>query len=193
MKGEKFNQAAKIFRIVKINKNFNSLNKWIRERWTIYRAYILFINDTKLIKWGFDIDHFNNSIPKFSKKYMGYTIATMFIQFMFFLRDGNITKIRQILDHLRPLNSTHLDKRHNYRNSVFIRMLEIVIDKEFEYETVRDKCANYLQKLKEVQIPPDLQQEMEIIPLDILWEYVLNILKTNKYYIHYRFYNYSEI
>ncbi|MBR9997805.1 MAG: hypothetical protein KFF73_02485 [Cyclobacteriaceae bacterium] len=193
MKGEKFRQAAKIFRIVKINKNFGNLGKNTKTRWTIYRAYILFINDTKLIKWGFDIDQFKNTIPKYPKKLLGYSIATLFIQFMFFLREGNATKVKQILENLRPLNSTHLDKRHNYRNSVFIRMLEIVIEKDFEYETVREKCINYFQKLKEIQIPPDFQLEMEIIPLDILWEYILNILKTNKFYIHYRFYNYSEI
>jgi hypothetical protein len=193
MKGEKFHQAAKIFRLVKISKNFGSLEKNIKNRWIIYRAYILFINDTKLIKWGFDIEQFKNTVPKYPKKLQGYSIATFFIQFMFFLRDGNVAKTKQILEYLRPLNSTHLDKRHNYRNSVFIRMLEIVIDKDFEYETVMEKCFNYLQKLREVQIPPDLQQEMEIIPLEILWEYILNILKTNKFYIHYRFYNYSEI
>jgi hypothetical protein len=193
MKGEKFHQAAKIFRMVKINKNFNMVDKTIKTRWTIYRAYILFINDTKLIKWGFDIEQFKITVPDYPKKLAGYSIATLFIQFMFFLRDGDVTRTKQILEHLRPLNSTHLDKRHNYRNSVFIRMLEIVVDRDFEYEMVMEKCSNYLQKLKEVQIPPDLQQEMEILPLEVLWEYILNILKTNKYYIHYRFYNLSEI
>lgn len=193
MKGEKFHQATKIFRNVKINKNFGNLDKQIKNRWIIYRTYILFINDTKLIKWGFDIEKFNNTYPKYPKKLVGYSIATLIVQFMFFLREGNVNKVKQIIDQLRPLSSPHLDKRHNYRNSIFIRMLEIVIDKGFEYELVKEKCQNYFLKLKEIQIPPDFQQEMEIIPLDILWEYVLNILKTNKNYIHYRFYHFSEI
>jgi hypothetical protein len=193
MKGEKFHQAAKIFRIVKINKNFGNLDKQIKNRWTIYRTYILFINDTKLIKWGFDIEKFNGTPPKYSKKLAGYSIATLIVQFMFFLREGNVNKVKQIIGQLGPLSSTHLDKRHNYRNSVFIRMLEIVIEKGFEYELIREKCQNYYQKLKEIQIPPDFEQEMEIIPLEILWEYVMNILKTNKNYVHYRFYHFSEL
>ena len=193
MKGEKFHQAAKIFRTVKINKNFNTLVKHDKNRWIIFRAYILFINDIKLIKWGFDIEQFKKTVPKYPKKLIGYTIATLIIQFMYYLREGNVAKIKQILNQLKPLSSTHLDKRHNYRNSVFVRMLEIVIDKEFEYEAIHLKCQNYHQKLKEIQIPPDFKQEMEIIPLEILWEYILNILSTNKYYIHYRFYHFSEI
>lgn len=193
MKGEKFHQAAKIFRNVKINKNFGNLNKQVKSRWTIYRTYILFINDTKLIKWGFDIEKFINTSPKYSKKLVGYSIATLIVQFMFFLREGNVNKVRQIIEDLEPLSSTHLDKRHNYRNSVFIRMLEIVIERDFEYELVKEKSHNYLQKLKEIHIPPDFQQEMEIIPLEILWEYILNILRTNKNYVHYRFYHFPEL
>jgi len=193
MKGEKIHQATKVFRSVRVNKNFNLLDKRIKNRWTIYRAYILFINDTKLIKWGFDIDHFNDTIPKYPKKLMGYQIATLIIQYMFYLREGNVPKVREKLNALKPLSSLHLDKRHNYRNSVFIRMLEIVDEKEFDVELINEKCKNYLNKLTGTQIPPDFQQEMEIIPLEILWEYVMNILKTNKYYVHYRFYNLSEI
>jgi hypothetical protein len=192
MKGEKYRQAAKIFRKIKTNKNFNSLDKPAKNRWTIYRAYILFINDIKLIKWGFDIEAFKKNIPKYPKKMIGYSIATLIIQFMFYLREGNVIKIKQILDHLKPLSSTHLDKRHNYRNSVFIRMLEIVVEKEFDYEIIKLKCQNYHQKLKEIQIPPDFKQEMEIIPLEILWQYILNILSSNKHYVHYRFYHFSE-
>ncbi len=193
MKGEKIHQATKVFRSIRINKNYNLLDKRIKNRWTIYRAYILFINDTKLIKWGFDIDHFKETMPRYTKKLMGYQIATLIIQYMFYLREGNVPKVREKLNALIPLSSLHLDKRHNYRSSVFIRMLEIVDEKEFDVNLIREKCKNYLLKLTKTQIPPDHQQEMEIIPLEILWEYVLNILKTNKYYVHYRFYNLSEI
>jgi hypothetical protein len=193
MKGEKFNQAARIFRNVKINKNFTNLDKLIKSRWTIYRTYILFINDTKLIKWGFDINNFINTSPQYPKKLQGYSIATLIIQFMFFFREGNVNKVRQVLKHLTALSSIHLDKRHNYRNSVFIRMLEIVIEKDFDYEAIKEKSQNYFQKLVDIQIPPDFHQEMEIIPLEILWEYILNILRTNKNYVHYRFYHYPEV
>jgi hypothetical protein len=193
MKGEKFHQAAKVFRAVKINKNYGNLGKPTKDRWTIYRAYILFINDNKLIKWGFDIEKFKRTIPKYPKKMNGYAIATLIIQFMYYLREGNVPKIKEIMKHLKPLSSTHLDKRHNYRNSVFIRMLETVVEKEFDQEAINLKSHNYYQKLKEIQIPPDFRQEMEIIPLEILWEYILNILSTNKNYIHYRFYHFTEI
>lgn len=193
MKAEKFNQATKVFRTVRINKNFNGLSKGDRERWMIYRAYLLFVNDAKLIKWGFDIEEFKKNDPKFPKKLLGYTIATLIIQFLFYLREGNIKEVRNKMEHLTKYSSIHLDKRHNYRNSIFIRMLEIVLEKEFNSELVEEKSVTYYQKLVDSQIPPDLQQELEIIPYEKLWEFMIQILKTNKYYIHYRFYNYSEV
>jgi hypothetical protein len=193
LKGEKVHQATKVFRSVRTNKNYSDLDKNKKERWMIYRAYILFINDTKLVKWGFDLEEFLHSKTRYPKKRMGYTIATLIIQYMFFLRNGDIKMTREILEQLKPLSSVHLDKRHNYRNSIFIRMLELVDEKDFEHEVIHEKGQTYLQKLISTQIPPDFKQELEIIPFERLWEYILNILQTNKNYVHYRFYYLSEI
>jgi hypothetical protein len=71
-------------------------------------------------------------------------------------------------------------------------MLEIIVEKNYDYKSVSEKGSNYLKKLKKTQIPPDWHLELEIIPYDNLWEYIINILKTNKYYLHYRFYNLHE-
>lgn len=193
MKAEKFHQATKEFRKVRTNKNYNQLRKKDQSRWTIYRAYILFVNNTKLVRWGFDLEEFLETVPSYPKKLAGYTISTLIIQLLFYLREGNIARVKNKLELLKPLSSQHLDKRHNYRNSIFIRMLEGVVEKEFDYGRVVEKCRNYYHKLEETPLVPDFKQEMEVIPYEMLWEYTLNILKTNKYYIHYRFYNYSEV
>jgi hypothetical protein len=150
MKGRKISPGGQNFQARENQQElWLILAKISKTRWTIYRAYILFINDTKLIKWGFDIEQFKNTVPKYPKKLSGLLHRHLCSsKFMFFLREGNVDeRSNRSLSISRPLNSTHLDKRHNYRNSVFIRMLEIVIDKDFEYETVREKCINYLQKL----------------------------------------------
>jgi hypothetical protein len=89
--------------------------------------------------------------------------------------------------------SAHLDKRHNYRSSIFIRLLEIVIDKEFDYEQIQEKGETYYKKLVKTPIPSDLTQDTEIVPYEVLWKYILDIIKTNKAYIHFRFYNMSAM
>jgi hypothetical protein len=164
-----------------------------RERWQIFRVYLLFVNDSKLIKWGFDIDKFKEQTPDFPKDYQGYNIATLIIQFLLYFRETDIKTLKIKLDQLSQLSSIHLDKRHNYRNSIFIRMLEIIKEKDYDYKLISEKGTTYLKKLINTQIPPDWSLELEVIPYEKLWEYVLNILKTNKYYLHFRFYNLHEV
>jgi len=192
MKAEKFHQATNVFRSVRINKNYHKLSDIDQQRWTIYRVYLLFVNDSKLVKWGFDLEKYKNDYPDFGKDYQGYTIATLIIQFLLNFRESDIKEMELKLEQLSHFSSVHLDKRHNYRNSIFIRMLEIVVEKNYNYKVIAEKTENYLKKLKNTQIPPDWHQELEIIPYDTLWEYILNILETNKYYVHYRFYNLHE-
>lgn len=193
MKAEKFHQATKVFRTVRVNKNYHKIPELDQERWQIYRVYLLFVNDSKLIKWGFDIEKFKELTPNFDREHQGYTIATLIIQFMLYFREADVKNLRIKLDQLSELSSTHLDKRHNYRNSIFIRMLDIIQEKEFNYESILEKGNTYLKKLYSTQIPPDWLLEMEVIPYEKLWEYIMNILKTNKYYLHYRFYNFHEV
>jgi hypothetical protein len=192
MKAEKFHQATKVFRMIRTNKNYVKISDIDKERWQIYRVYLLFVNDSKLIKWGFDIEKFKSYAPDFDKEYQGFNIATLIIQFLFYFREADIKNFKLKLDQLSKLSSIHLDKRHNYRNSIFIRMLEIVVDKEYNYELILEKGSTYFKKLITSQIPPDWNLELEIIPFEKLWEYILNILKTNKYYLHYRFYHLHE-
>ena len=192
MKAEKFHQATKVFRSVRVNKNFHGMPQLDQERWQIYRVYLLFVNDSKLIKWGFDIEKYKELVPNFDKEHQGYNIATLIIQLLLYFREADLINLKVKLDQLSDLSSAHLDKRHNYRNSIFIRMLEIIKEREYNYEMILEKGNTYLKKLINTQIPPDWLLDMEVIPYEKLWEYVLNILKTNKYYLHYRFYNLHE-
>jgi hypothetical protein len=189
MKGEQYQKAGDIYRTVRTNKNYNLLSDDDKDRWQIYRAYLVFVNDTKLLRWGFDIEDFLKTIPNHPKDRNGYNVATLVIQFMYLLREGYVDEVRKRVEELQQYSSTHLDKRHNYRNSIFIRLLSIVTDKDFNFELVQEKGNTYRKKLKKTQIPGDRFNDLEVIPFETLWDYTLNILKTNKLYVHYRFYN----
>lgn len=185
----KYKKAEEIFRKIRTHKNFHQLPEEAVHRWNIYRAYLIFFSESKLLKWGFDIDQFIAQPPAFDKNRQGYNVAALLIQFMFLLREGMVYDVKSRIDALRKYSSVHLDKRHNYRNSIFIRMLEIVAEKEFNFELIREKGTTYYKKLKRFHIPFDLKNELEVIPYEKLWDHIIDILKTNKLYIHYRFYN----
>ncbi len=189
MKGGMYKKAGEVFRMVRTNKNYGSLDQIDKDRWTIYRAYLVFVNDTKLLKWGFDIDEFIMSDPKYPKERQGFNVAIIIIQFMYLLRNGEVAPVRKKVEISQQFSSTHLDKRHNYRNSIFIRLMKIVTEKNFDHEIITQKCQNYYTKLVKTHIPDDIYNDLEIIPYEKLWDIVMDTLKTNKIYVHYRFYN----
>jgi len=189
MKAEQYEDASTLFRTVRTNKSFNNLPDNIKNRWHIYRAYLIFFNESKILRWGFNLEEFLENKPCFDRDLQGYNISTLNIQFLFLLRDENIELIKDCVEEIIKYKSAHLDKRHNYRSSIFIRMLEIVIDKEFDFEQIQEKGNTYYKKLLNTPIPSDLEQDTEVIPYQALWKHILDILKTNKAYIHYRFYN----
>ncbi|MGI9543751.1 MAG: hypothetical protein ACR2MX_10860 [Cyclobacteriaceae bacterium] len=188
MKGEAFKEAADQYRVVRTNKNFAAQSDTTKQRWQIYRAYLLFTYDHKLLRWGFDLHSFINSPSAGSNGTDRFAISTLIIQIMFLLKQGASTKVKEYIKLLEPYNSPHLDKRHNYRNSIFIRLLNIVVKEEFNYQTVKEKGANYLGKLSKMNFTADINGDPEVISYEILWKYIINILETNKVYLHYRFY-----
>ncbi len=193
MRGEKYKKAGEIFRKVRTNKNYGNLPEMNKEKWQIYRAYLVFVNDSKLLRWGFNLEEFVGAIPAFPKENASYNISTLIIQYIYLLKEGNIDEVRRRIEELQQYNSTHLDKRHNYRNSIFIRLLSIVTEKEFNYELIEEKGKNYYSKLTNTNIPTDPDTEMEVIPYEKLYMYILDYLKTNKIYVHYRFYNLNVV
>src|SRR5690606_28062411 len=105
--------ASDIYRKVRTNKNYNFLSEGEKDRWQIYRAFLVFFQDSKLLKWGFDLDKFLNAIPDFSKEQQGYNTATLIIQFLYLLREGKTEEVQKKVTELQQYNSLHLDKRHN--------------------------------------------------------------------------------
>ncbi len=188
-KGEQYEEASALFRTIRTNKNYNTLPDPIRNRWYIYRAYLIFFNDSKILRWGYNIDEFIVNKPAYPREYAGLNVATLTIQFLFLLREGYIEEIKACIAEIQQYKSAHLDKRHNYRNSIFIRMLEIVVEKDFEVEKIQEKGHTYYKKLLKHRIPSDINQDSEVIPYEKIWEHVLNIIKSNKAYTHFRFYS----
>ncbi len=189
MKAELYKDAGKVYRGVRTNKNYGLLEDADKERWQIYRAFLVFVNDEKLLKWGFDLDEFLAQVPSYPKDLNNYAVATLVIQFMFLLRDSNVVRLKQVLAEIQQYNSEHLDKRSNYRNSIFIRLISIITDQEFSHEQIKERGKVYFSKLKRTKIPAEIKADMEVIPYDILWGYILKILASNKFYVHYRFYD----
>jgi hypothetical protein len=193
MKGQQYKKAGELYRKVRTNKNYSLMADADKMRWKIYRAFLVFVNDSKLLRWGFNLEKFVDTMPDYPKELSSYNIARLIIQYMYLLREGRIEEVRKRMEALQQYNSTHLDKRHNYRNSIFIRLLSIVVEKEFNYEQIEEKGRTYFNKLRKINIPSDPGVDVEVISYDVLYSFILDYLKTNKLYVHYRFYNLNAV
>ena len=192
MNGKQFTEAGEFYRKVKVDKNFTLLDELDSQRWNIYRAFLIYFNDDKLVKWGFNTAQFLSYEVDYPKEYAGYNISVYAIRFLYFLRDGDLKGLNMTLTELDKFNSSHLDKRSNYRNSVFIRLINLVPENDFSYETVKEKGQVYLQKLQKTYIPQDAYSDLEVFRYEYMWEEVLRILKTNKEYVHFKFYHFTS-
>lgn len=189
MKAELYKDAGKVFRNVRTNKNYGFLPELDKERWQIYRAFLVFVNDEKLLKWGFDLEEFLTKVPVYPKELNNYATATLVIQFLYLLKEANVFRLNEVLKEIQKYNSEHLDKRNNYRNSIFIRLISIIPEQEYNHDSIKERGKVYFSKLKRTKIPAEIKADLEVIPYEILWGYILKILSTNKFYIHYRFYD----
>ena len=144
------------------------------------------------MRWGFNLNHFLSYKLNYSKEFSGYSIAVLASRFMYFLREGDLKKLNKTLNKINKFNSSHLDKRSNYRNSLFIRLLNLVPENDFNYSAIKNKCENYLEKLETTNIPQDNFSDLEVYPFELIWEELLRILNSDKQYVHFKFYHIAE-
>ncbi len=189
MKGENYKEAGNLFRRVRTNKHFGALHEDETQRWSVYRAYLIFFNSAKILRWGFNVEEFVQAPPVYAND--SFNAAAQIIRFMFLLREGRVNELEQCVEELVQYKSAHLDKRSNYRNSIFIRLLEVIIEKQYDIEAIEEKSGSYHRKLLRNQIPNEITNEVEVVPYEKIWTHIANILRTNKVYTHYRFYHNS--
>lgn len=185
MKAGDYELAAKIHREVKINKHFSEYDPAYVERFFVYRAFLVHFSDNKLARWGFDIEEFIHMDPTTFSQNFNYQASLALMQFVNVLKQGYAPRVLEYIEKIQAYNSNHLDKRHNYRNSIIIRMITTIRDKELNFVTVKERCENYHGKLQNFQIPGDLVEDMEVVPFDKMWDEILRIFEEEEFNLNF--------
>ena len=193
MRAGNYSEASAIYKNLKSKFDLREAEPTITDRWRIYRAYLCFIAPCREIQRGFKFEKLSVPDGESGRHNYGYSIASLIVQFLSHLKEGDIASVKECVAQLNNYSSYHLDKRHNYRNSIFIRILEIIVDTDFDYEAIKEKIKFYLGKLDQNgNGQADNNDDFEVIPYEKLWEIIAGILKTNKHYIHFRFYHLKQ-
>ena len=98
-------------------------------------------------------------------------------QFLFFIEKKSFTSAEERIDRLKNYSNRQLKKEEYHRINQFIRLLQQLSKAKFQVEKISN-TQKYLDKLSESKfLYRGLNSELEIIPLERLWDMVLSKLK----------------
>lgn len=164
------------------NDVFNEINSikehaprfFSKESWLLYEAYAKILTDKKL-----RLGKFLNEVPKFSKDLRGMNINILIIQVLEYTRRGNRNEVIDRTSALKQYIRRHLQKEDTFRSNCFINMLLCLEKGYFNPIAVARHAEKHLIGLKKLSLMDSKQDfDVEIVPYEDLWNFLLKILKN---------------
>lgn len=185
-----FKKAEQISVEIKKYKSSNIYyENWI-ESWRIYDAFIYYLNilgkldlNTRNLEkfQAFRLNKFLNEVPKHSKDKKGSNITILILQVLFLLEYKKYNELIDRSESLKIYSQRYLKGEGTYRSNCFIKMLLCLPNGDFESSKVQEKAKKYLNRLHSNPIQKAKQSaELEVIPYETLWEFVLESLDRHK-------------
>jgi len=163
------------------HSNFKLYYKNLSETWKIHEAFTYFFllterlsedKNEKLPK--FRVSKFMNQVPIQSKDKRGSNITIIILQVLFLLQQKKYGAIIDKMESLQTYTHRYLRQDDTFRSNCFIKMLLCLPAASFHKKAVLRKADKYWKKLLSVPIEKANQSaEMEIVPYEMLWEFVL--------------------
>jgi hypothetical protein len=104
-------------------------------------------------------------------------VAILVLQLLHFLRERNLEEVLLRLERLRKYQQRHLYEPATLRSRLFLRLLQVTVDKNFDAAQAAERGLALLQQLRDTPPPGEAFAEVEIIPYEHLWELVLSLLR----------------
>lgn len=165
--------------------------KILHETWALFRMYLHFLFLIRKFEPAADDNSFNtirlgkfiNAVPSFAKDKKGMNIPVLIIQMAFLILQHKYEPATERIDALNKYCDRYLKTSDpNFRCNCFIKMLVQIPIANFHRNGVERKAHPYLLKLQNIAINFNNQaHELEILPFEHLWEYILGELE-NKFF-----------
>lgn len=182
---KEYDEAYHILNSVIKSKNFSRI-KFNKERWEIHKIYIDFLIYIKRItvveQQKFRLGKFLNSVPIYSKDKRGLNIPILIAQLLFMIVKKDYDQAIDRFEAIKKYCSRYVSKENNLRSNCFINMLLQIPNSSFHKSGVIRKAQKYYDVL--LATPLDVAgqaEEIEIIPYEDLWEFILESLETKRY------------
>ncbi len=190
LRTKNYTLARNIFLEVITHPSFRRDDPLMLEKWRLLEFYIRFVSSDQIrvsllpaeqLKSKSKYRHFRAFASTFSvlaKDLQGFNVVAVFAQILFLLRVRDYDSLIQRDESLQTLRRKRLNKL-NYRLAIFAQLIHVMVEQEFDAARIQKSAAVWLRKLKNV--PPKFKggtaETLEIIPLEDLWEMMMEELK----------------
>jgi len=172
----RYNLAYHLTSKVYHNGAYARTSSTAKERWGLYSAYLQLYHAENISAKpsGFFDATFS---PEYSKDKQGYNVAILILQFIIFLKKEDKELLLYKIESLKKYIDTHLKDAFSLRSKSFLKLLILTVTEDFNVVTCKIKGERLYQKLVETPPPGDAYAEIEIVPYEHLWEYIVSILE----------------
>jgi hypothetical protein len=172
-------------------KEFATLELRHLEIWHLYRGYLYFLIASKNIKNltirtsefdDFRMSRFLNDTTIFGRDKQGMNIPILVLRLAMSLLDEKYGLVIDCIEALSRFKRRHMSKEHVlYRYNLFIKMATQIPRAGFTKPLARKLTEVWVRALKATPLQTDNQNlQTEIIPLENMWELLLNMLKNKR-------------
>jgi len=186
-----YSVAYAIYQHARDHARFSLLPAEVQEYWRILAAYLQYLaelgeipaaaNDERFTK--FRIGRFINQTPLFSKDKRGLNVSILLVQILFLIARNRYEETVDKIDAIEQYCRRHLYREDTLRAFYFIKALLELPKNSFHKTAVERHAARHLERLAQHPLEEAGQANFltEIIPFEILWEYVVGHLE-NRFY-----------
>ncbi|WP_460676283.1 hypothetical protein [Hymenobacter coalescens] len=169
--------AGDLLRRMQQNPFVTKISQPAQQRWDLMRAYLYFVRPEEAGLRPLHFAQLVQRIPDHSRDKQGYNVAILILQFLHYLREGNIEALLARLEGLRKYESTHLREAATLRSRLMFRLLQLTVKENFDPKICEKKGLTWLGRLQDTPPPGEAFAEIEIIPYENLWQQTLMLLR----------------
>lgn len=178
--------AMAIFNRAKNHSKFKNLNYQVQEKWKIYEAYLNYFLESQpdkiavlraQAKRAFRLNTFLNNPHIYPKQLRTYTVHQVIAQFLFFLEKGNHQQATDRVERLRGYANKQLTREGQFRMVHFIRLLQQLAKSDYDLRKMSNTEKYYDRLVATPFMYRGIIQELEIVPFEKLWNYILRRMK----------------
>jgi hypothetical protein len=150
------------------NNSFNRQSNQLKEKWKIYHAYLIFMdNYLNNGNYKFNQTKFFNEVPYNSKDKSGFNFAIRVIEIFFYAARKQYNLVFAKMEGLRVYRSRYLNDNTYKRNHLFLSLLLKAEKSGFDSKIMKEADWKEVELLKGRN---NFIADWEIIPYETLWD-----------------------